>query len=83
MGEVKESKEICEATEVKVPEILLRETKIPTVCRFQSVNDDMQGGVEGLLGSPEEPESGAFRSCNNDKAKIREILSKEREDAKD
>lgn len=71
------TEELCELIEPKVPEILTRETSLPEICRSIGLNDDLTGCIEALLGGPDNPEPGAFRACNNDKAKIKSILEKE------
>lgn len=39
--------------------------------------DDYQACIEGLLGEPGKPETGALGACNQDKADIRDRLEPE------
>ncbi len=58
----------------RIPKILTDPTRVPTVCKQVAIGDDYQACLEGLLGEPGKPETGAMGACNQDKADIRKRL---------
>lgn len=58
----------------RVPKILTDPTRVPTVCKRVAIGDDYQACLEGLLGEPGKPETGALGACNQDKADIRQRI---------
>lgn len=66
------------ATCPHVPQILTAPVRAPSICKDARLGDDYQACLEGLLGEPGQPETGALGACNQDKADIRERLSEER-----
>lgn len=62
------------ATCPHVPQILTQPTRVPGSCLNARTGDDYQACIEGLLGEPGRPETGALGACNLDKADIRARL---------
>ena len=58
----------------RVPQILTDPSRVPTVCKQVAIGDDYQACLEGLLGEPGKPETGALGACNQDKADIRQRI---------
>lgn len=72
------SAEEKQATCPHVPQILTDPVRVPRICMDAQSGDDYQACIEGLLGEPGKPETGALGACNQDKADIRDRLEPEK-----